>query len=553
MNFENWNVIIVLLFVFNDTNRLNGKGVEMLSNSKEHPLDQFQNVFHRYIRRFDCILFFIIFAIAMLVHLYMFTHKFINHDDVGALYTNGSYAIFSARWFIAPLTRLTGNISSPWLNGLVSTLFLSLAAVLIVRIFQIKHYAPAILMGVSLVAFPVVASTYTYMFSAVPYMFALLFAVVGAYLIRSEKLPFMALGSIAIALAMGCYQAYFCLAVVILLTVVGLDLLDDRFDGSFKRIFFTGVKYVLFLAAGMVLYFIILKICLHVKNIALVSYQGIDTMGQIGFSQLIRRIADAYSDFVKFFTNSSKVFHSWFVQLVGAAVLLTVIAIAIEIKNKKLWRKPVTLIFLAVIIVLFPLASSLVYVMVDSAVSAVHLVMLYPMVMLLVLPAVALDRLQLPVSNAAAWKKQLCVFFALALLVVQALIGYECVLITNRAYFSMGITYENTYAFYTKLTAKLELQEEYTPETPVAFIGRAKMQEYAPSTNMTGVLNGNSAINMYTVPQYLRYLLASNYTFVSDQREAELSATTEFQEMPSYPAAGSIRTIDGVIVVKFSG
>lgn len=536
----------------NDAKLLRGKGVEMLSNSKERPLDQIQSVLRRYIRRFDCILFFVVFAVALLVHLYMFTHKFINHDDIGALYTHGAYAIYSARWFIVPLTGLTGNISSPWLNGVVSTLFLSVAVVLIARLFKVNRYAPAILMGVTLVSFPVIASTYTYMFCSVPYMFALLFAVVGAYLIRSEKLPFMAFGSVAIALAMGCYQSYFCLAVVILLVVVGLDLLDDRFDGSFKRIFFTGVKYVLFLAAGMVLYFIILKICLYVKNVELVSYQGIDSMGQIGLSQLVQRIADAYKGFVKFFYNTSKIFHSWFVRLVVVAVLFTVFAVVSEITKKKLWRKPVTLIFLAVVIILFPLASSLVYVMVDSSVSAVHLVMLYPMAILLVLPAVALDRLTMPAFDAVMWKKQLCVFFALALLVVQTLIGYECILITNRAYFAMGITYENTYAFYTKLAAKVELQEEYTAETPVAFIGRARMQEYAPNTNMTGVLNLNSAINMYTAPHYLRYLLASDYTFVSDQREAELSATAEFQEMPIYPAAGSIRTIDGVIVVKFS-
>lgn len=524
----------------------------MLNNTEERPLDQLQRVVRRHVSRFDCILFLVIFAAAMLVHLYMFTHKFINHDDIGALYTEGSYAIYSARWFIVPLTGLTGNISSSWLNGLVGALFLAAAAVLIVRLFGVRRYVPAILMGVCLVSFPTVASTYTYMFSAVPYLFALLFSVIGAALIRSEKLPLMAAGAVAISLAMGCYQAYFCLAATILLVTVGLDLLNDRFDGSWKRIVLTGIKYVLSLALGMVFYFVILKICLYVKNIELVSYQGLDTMGQISLSQLLHRIVDAYRGFKNFFTNSTGLFHGWFVWLAAAAILLTLAAVALEVKNRKLWKKPATLAFLVIVIALFPLTCSLIYVMVDSAESVVHLVMLYPMVVLLVLPAVALDRLQFSAADAAEWKKRLCVLFALALLAVQAVSGYECILITNRAYFTMDITYENVYAYFTKLTAKLELQKGYTPETPVAMIGQAVMPEYTPAVNMTGVLNGNSAINMYTVPHYLKYLLASNYHFVSEQTRAELSETAEFQEMPAYPAAGSIRTIDGVIVVRFS-
>ena len=525
----------------------------MKNEFKEHPLDCVQNILRRYITRFDCVLFAVAYIATLLVHLYMFTHKFINHDDIGALYTRGDYGIYSGRWLIAPLTGVTGYLSSSWLNGIVAAAFLAVAVVLIVRIFGVRHRVPAVLMAVCLVSFPVIASTYTYMCGAVPYMFALCAAVCGAWLIRSEKLPLMAVGSIAIALAMGCYQSYFCLAVVILVVTIGLDLLDNRFEGSWKRIFLTGVKYVFFLAVGMVLYFIILKICLHVKHVGLVSYQGLDTMGQLSFDQMIQRIKDAYRGFYNFFTNKENRFHGFFVWLVAADVIFTLSAIVIKVKKMRTWRSPATMIFLALIIILFPLASGLMYVMVDSSTASVHLVMMYPMVMLLLFPAIVLDRLELPALNAVRWKKSLCAVFAVALLVLQAAIGYECILITNRAYFAMDITYENTYAFYTKLAAKLELQDGYTPETPVAFIGRAKIKEYAPPAQVMGALNVNSALNMYTVPYFLKYLVASEYKFVSPEQETEISALQEFQEMPVYPAEGSIATINGVIVVKFSG
>ena len=48
------------------------------------------------------------------------------------------------------------------------------------------------------------------------------------------------------------------------------------------------------------------------------------------------------------------------------------------------------------------------------------------------------------------------------------------------------------------------------------------------------------------------YFHGTRYNFVSPEKEAEIMATGEFQQMPVYPAAGSIQTINGVITVRLS-
>lgn len=527
----------------------------MLDFHDEYPLAYLANRLRRFITRFDCLLFLAIFSASLLVHLYMFTHKFINHDDVSGLYSDCSFGLSSGRWLLKTITGLTGNFSSSWLNGLAGAVCLAAAAVLIARLFRMQHLLPALLMGVCLVSFPTVASTYAYMFCSTQYLFALAFSVLGAVLIRQERLLAMIAGSVAIALAMGCYQAYFCLAAALLLTVCGLDLLEDRYGDNWKDFFFTALKYVTFLALGMVLYFVILKVCLWATGTQLISYQGIDTMGRVSAGQLINRIKDAYLGFRWFVLNGSGVFHSFFPLLMIACGLLTLVVVAGAVWSKRLYRRPMMMTFLALVLLLFPLACCLVYVMVDASMEEVHQVMLFPTVLPLILPAVALDRLTFSGFAAAyggRWKKELCLVLTVALLVVQGVACYECIFITNRAYFCMDITYENVYAYYTKLTAKLEMQEDYTPESRVAFIGTASMDSFVPSTQMTGVITGNDALNIYSYRYFLKYYLGTHYDFIPSAIESKITATEEFTKMPCYPAEGSIRTIDGIITVKFS-
>ena len=69
---------------------------------------------------------------------------------------------------------------------------------------------------------------------------------------------------------------------------------------------------------------------------------------------------------------------------------------------------------------------------------------------------------------------------------------------------------------------------------------------------MTGVFTGNSIANIYTRKHLLYNVLASRYDYVDADTAEQIKQTDEFEEMPCYPNAGSIKTINGVIVVKFS-
>ncbi len=497
--------------------------------------------------RYYRLVFAVSFALAMVVHLYMFTNKLINHDDVDGLYSDCAFGLSSGRWLLQAVTGLTGNFSSSWLNGLMGSAMLALSCTLVVKILDIRQTLPAILISLCMIAFPTVASTYAYMFCSSQYLIAMALALAGAALIRRGGLSGSIIGACLIAMSMGCYQSYFCLAAAILVLAMLLDTLRRRWQGKLRPFILTGVRYVACLAAGMVLYYVILKLLLWYTGTELTTYQGIADMGNITPAILLRRLRAAYSNLITYYNNGYLIYHGVFPLLVKISFVFDAFAVVFIIFSRKLYRRPMDMLMLAALIVILPLACNLIYIMTDAG--NVHQVMVYPAVVPLLLPVVLGSELSLPEPGSL---RKVGTVLACALLVIQAAFSYEFVLITNRAYFSMDIAYENAYAYMTKLTAKIELQPGYTSDTPVLFVGTAYTGSPLPPTYMTGVLTVDEMLNMYSRLDFLRYYLATSYPTASQEEIDNVMESEEYAAMPCYPDEGSVAMIDGVAVVKLS-
>ncbi len=510
------------------------------------PIDSIKLTLKKFITKFDINIFFISFVFSLVVHLFMFTNKMINHDDIDGLYSDCGYGLSSGRWLLHLMTLLTGSFSSNWFDGVIGALFLSLGAMLIIRFLKINHYLPACLASFALVSFPTVASTYSYMFNASQYLFSLFISVLGALLIKKGKVWSMVLGSIAVACAMGCYQSYFCLTAILLVISVIMDLLDGKFENA-KQLFIRALKYVCFLALGMVLYFVILKLCLWVTGTELVSYKNMDSMGSLTIAQIVERIKNAYLYFGAYYINWNSIYNKFFPILSLLSLLISFSSFIYLIYKKAIFKKIGLLILAVLLLIVFPLGCFLAYIMADL--NDVHQVMLYPAVIPLILPCVILDRLE---YSGRKIKDKLIGGFTIILILLQATLAYEFAFVTNRAYFYMDMTYENTFAYFTKLTTRIETIDGYEPDMRVALIGNATMPTTVPDAHMTGVITGNTALNIYSRATFLHHYLGTEYVYATAPEKEAIMQTQAFQEMPCYPAKDSIRIIDGIITVRFS-
>lgn len=507
-----------------------------------------------HISRYYYKVFFSSFALVLLVHLYRFTNLFINHDDVHGTFFDFSEGLSSVRWLLHLSTNLAGNFSSPWLDGVVAAAFLAIACTFFVAIFNVRSFIPACLLSFCIVSFPTTTSIYTYMFNSSQDFLALLLAVLAAWLFRRGRTVTNLLGVLSVACSMGLYQAFFCLTAAILALTMIIDVCNGRWKSNLKKFFITGIHYLEWLALGLLLYLAITKVCLWCTGVKLVDYQGISSMGQVTLPILIQRIKEIYPQLVDYYFNNPMYPRS-FPFLVLVSLLADILVIGILLFTHHLHKNILNLLQLAIMLIIFPIACNSICLMVDTW--RIHNLMLYPAILPLLLPVLLgsqISNQDLVILNDLSQRLlyKLSVFCACGLLLIQAVFGYQFFVTTNYAYTCMALTYENAYAYFTRLTAKIEMQETYSPDAHVAFLGTALQPSSVPDVYMTGALRIDEIVNMYSRYEFLHYFICGSYHYATQEEIDIIKASPKFQQMPCYPAAGSIATIENVIVVKFS-
>ena len=104
------------------------------------------------------------FLFGLLAYGFLLANKIPVDDDLPFFFGKGATTI-SGRWGLALLRFVMPDLSLPWFYGLLSLLFLSLAACLIVGIFRLKHPALQIVLCGLFVCFPAETGTISYTFT----------------------------------------------------------------------------------------------------------------------------------------------------------------------------------------------------------------------------------------------------------------------------------------------------------------------------------------------------------------------------------------------------
>lgn len=512
------------------------------------PEDAFLSL-RRRIPRSTVICFVSTFILGLLIHMNMFVNKLPNLDDTWYL-LGSDYGVASGRWLLPSILGLDGDLSMSWVIGVISVTLLSVSACLATSVLRIRRPLPRILAGALMVSFPTVASTFTYMFSADAYFLSLLLACLGAYLTVKYRFGFVG-GIIAVALSLGIYQSYLGVAAVLLVAALILETLDG--SATVKQLLLRGVKYLLTLALGVALYYLIVK--LTTQSEQLVDYMGISSMGEIPAAKLPELIGRAYKSYYNFYIYDQRSLHfdcmTYVFTLMGLACLILGILI---LKIKKLGA--LRTVLLLVLLIIAPLAGAIIYV--TSTNDYVHDLMIYGLCFLLIAPLVLYEfyRRVSPIGGKSTLGSISCWIIAGAL----TLTVYNYGILSNEVYFHQQVTYEQTVSYSTRLISAIESFEGYDENIDVVLMGKALAyvdEDHMPEPEvpaLTGVLNSKDNINSYSYGNFLRYFMGmSNNVYATESPIAkELWNDSELDSIPCYPDEGSIFMKDGRIVVKLS-
>lgn len=487
---------------------------------------------------------------GLAAHLYVFTNKLTNHDDLDQMFF-ASYGTPSGRWLLPFALRLDGEFSMPWLIGALSILCLAGVACFTVAVFRIRHPFGCIATAAVVTAFPTVASTFAYMFTAYAYFLGLLLAAFGAYAAVKWGWLGSALGAVAITLSLGIYQSYFPVAAVLLVGALLLEVLDG--ECPFRELFLRGLRFVAALAAPMAAYMIVVHFT--TLDVGLTNYHGISEMGQLALKDIPKLVYKGYEKCLSFFLKNDLGWHFSFLKYGFLAIALCCVVLGVLLLRKRR-LDPARIALAAALVAVYPLACSLIYVMVPSG--YVHGVMIYAFAYMLILPIALADYAEdclktdpgAPLQAAAAW----------IILLTVSVTAYSYAVTDNSAYLKADLGMRQCVAYSNRLIERAESCEGYEPGMDLVLLGSIVEDQWLSPTpeldgvSVTGILDLRGLRTSWSYDRFLRYYLGyTGNIYTSFHRGSHAyAAMEEVKAMPCYPADGSVRIVGDAVVVKLN-
>ena len=487
---------------------------------------------------------------GMAAHIYVITNSVQNYDSVTWFPKGVGAGIKSGRWMLnifKSLESIGGCYNLPVFNGLLTLLVLAISACIIVNIFRIKDMLHCVLLGGILICFPSVTSTMVFMYTAPYYAIAILLSVLAVWLYERWKFGF--LGSIVcIACALGTYQAYLPLTASLFLVLLIYKCIDEELN--WKKGIVLGIRYLVTMLLGVLLYYLVLQILLKCWNYSLTDYQGISDMGKISVSTLGESVKKTYYNCVGLIKqdyeslNNTVVIRCCILGMYLCSILLGVILV---FGARRRFQERVIIILLVLII---PIAVDSIEILCPN--SRIYTLMLYSMSSLYLLPILVIELFERKFENRMKIRTISKWIVSICMIVVIVSYTYS----SNGAYMLMDYTESQTENHLSSLIDRIKNVPGYKDELPVVFVGDNIEDETIVNKWENSPFNyGGTATNLlntYSRRSFMINILGYSYNKPTSNEKKKIMGNPKVWEMPVYPDDGSIEVIDDIVVVRLA-
>lgn len=512
--------------------------------------------------------FFSAFGIGVLVHLFKLVNVLPFWDSLMNHYSSQDM-IASGRWLLSTACMFGSKFDLPWINGILSLLFIGLTAAVISELFRMESPTLIILCSGLLVTFPGVTTTLEYSYTADGYMLAMLMSAFAAYLTRMEKMrkgcwKRLLLGGALICCSCAIYQAYVSFAFAFAVGEAILELLEGKC--SAKRILcWIGIQLLVF-GGALALYYGIWKGLMALRGMEATTYQGISSIGTNGIRHIAYAVINVLIDTAAYVLRWNIFEHGLSLYAILNVLVLLVFGAGVvcALSSGKTYKAPSVVCLLIVLVLSLPFGCFLWHF--ASPGVHYHPVMTQSLCILPILTAVLFDRF-------CKGRKADAVAILLAMVICSNSVS------ANIFYDQMHLRYERDYAEAVELNTRIHLLDDGNVRY-IAFCGdpvvstpdmdalRAQGGCWLPQVDLTSyhflLLYTDFELQYYrntgeaypVVENYLEYPVPRDYEFrfpllPAEEMEA-IKRSDEVMNMPLWPSEGSVLRIEDVIVVKFS-
>ena len=478
-------------------------------------------------------------------HLYRFLSLGFAHDSL-VLNQSGEdfWQLSLGRFMQVFYHRVRGNIPVPYVVGLLSYLYLAGSVCLLADLLSLSST-----LSISLVAMAM-CSNATLTFASgtfLPwldaYALALFFAVLCVFCAVRLPKAGLVLAPVSLLISLGLYPSYSEIAAILCLIV----LIGEAIDGlSFQPLFLHALKLLLVLATGFILYAVSLKLLFAFTSYQPAdSYNSVAKLNNLELASLPGLIRNAYIFPFKWLAHPKTAFSRPVALCYLLLGLFSWMAVA---RLAFLRRVSAACAGLLLVFLLFiPMAANFVYVLTQGM---MYELMIYAFFFMFVLPAYLFDRLR---TDQGFFR-----FSAGAAALCFAVIYGSDTMFCHQFFLRRELGYDASISLATRILERAQTVEGYEHGvTPVVFSGVVSGSHLAmerPGFESSAELDESIYSFTYemTYPWFFTRIINDSTRFVSEQERVQLVYSDEVLAMPVFPAEGSLKMIDGVLVVRLN-
>lgn len=481
--------------------------------------------------------------VGLIAHMYMFTNKLPNYDDIGL---NGIGATFRlGRWFLWFLGAVANHLellySIPWINGLFTIFMIALSAGIVSEVLQIKSKVANFMVGAFMVAFPSWTATMFFMFTAPYYGLALFMACLSIFLAwQCNNRKWHMIAPLFLACSLGIYQAYITFVATLYVILLIMKLVEER-ENWIKVIRDTVYCLVQLLVAG-VIYYLIMKLSLYLTHQELASYKGMDSMGSLSIEGIQNFINTILTDFFGIFLNNNLEL-SYSIILKGMYSILFIISTVLLMKlfyGLVIGKKYSLAIELVVFVIAYVISINSIYLLCQDG---VYSLVRFAYVCLIIFPICLIDRTRCNTRNIMEWILMISLFVG---------IGSYCHY-ANGQYLSIQLSFDQAYSYYNTIITQVKSLDGYHTDMPVTFVGYGNISDeslYKNEVMEVFNISGRDDIlaQTYNLGDFLRYYCGFDVEFI----DIDVEKYPEIVQMEIYPEKNSIGIVENMVVVKLA-
>lgn len=503
-------------------------------------------------------IFWITLITSLIVHFQLYALMITGADTlINSMYHQPNvWEPMLLRFGLLFVQAIKGNIVSPFLATLMSSIFLGITVNIIIDLFEIKKKFLKYIIAILFVVAPNISATLTFFYCSDAYLLGMLLATLAIYLMRKykNKNSMLVIGGLLIAMAMGMYQTYLSIAMVLAVATLIIDLLNQK---EIKYVFTMMFQYIIMGILAILFFYLLSHCVLLVNHLPISTYNGANTIGLETLTKIPSLLPEAYQSFFRYFFSDDIIPNTiWHTPILyGIIFAVTLISVIYLVMKNKIYQKVPNTVFIVGFILMAPICFGIIEIMVPDA--DIHILMACSMIYVFPIFFKILEMLpKSTLSNVLKWMLTICSLGVIWIYVWQ----------DNASYLAMKTMQNQSISASERILTQIEQLDEYKKDTPVLILGGIKESKYFDSNNTSleakkiydrswGFIAKDSTIwwgNLDSWRKMFYEYLGVNVNLVSEWDSTEIFETEEYKNMKYYPEKGSIKVIHGTVVVKLS-